>query len=372
SMATLDGGKISSGQFLAFLVLTRMLAALIEAPTISGTSAEHDAWIGIVLSTLLTIPWGFLLVHLGNMFPGMTIIEYSQVILGPWLGRLVGLVIIIFFLQQSAYAIRLSSAAYVTTIMPETPLLVFVAIITFLSANAARSGIEVLARASTVSFFVAMTMLIVLLILPLNIMDFGNLRPVMARGWQPVGEATLSSFAIYGELLVMTMLIPYLNRRRDAGPTVFYAILLSGFLFTWFTIAITAAFGPLMSTLIMPAFSLGRLVQFALLIERVEVVPLIGWTISVGVKQSLFMWAAMMGIAQWFNLVEVRALAYPVGALVAALSIWLFRGVFDASDFATIKRFGTLSILISVGIPLFLYIMAIVRRAIRQAVGKEG
>ena len=32
----------------------------------------------------------------------------------------------------------------------------------------------------------------------------------MARGWQPVQEATLLSFAIYGELLVMAMLVPYL------------------------------------------------------------------------------------------------------------------------------------------------------------------
>ena len=371
-MARLEGGKISSGQFLALLVLSRMLAALIDAPTLTVTSVEHDAWISIILSTLLAIPWGLILVRLSTMFPGMTIIEYSQVILGPWLGRIVGLVFIVFFLHQSAYSVRIASAAYVTTIMPETPIIVFVSILTYLSANAARSGIEVLARASTVSFFVTLVMLVLLLILPMNVMDFTNLLPIMARGWQPVPEGMLSSFAIYGELIVMTMLIPHLNRPQDAGRFVVYALLLTGFLFTWFTTAIAAVFGPIMSTLIMPAFSLGRLIQFALAIERVEVIPLVGWTISTGVKQSLFMWAAMLGIAQWFNLAELRALAYPVGALIAALSTWLFKSIFDAADFSSVKRFGILSILANIGLPVFLYTMAVVRRAVKQALGKEG
>lgn len=349
-----------------------MLAALIDAPTLSVTSVEHDAWISIILSTLLAVPWGLFLVHLSNLFPGKTIIEYSQVILGPWLGRIVGLVFILFFLQQSAYAVRVCGSAYVTTIMPETPILVFVIILTYLSANTARSGLEVLARASTVSFFVTLAMLVLLLILPMNVMDFGNLLPIMARGWQPIQEGMLSSFTIFGELLVMTMLIPYLGRPQDAGRFVVYALLLSGFLFTWFTIVIAAVFGPAMSSLIMPAFSLGRLIQFALFIERVEVIPLIGWTISAGVKQSLFLWAAMVGIAQWFNLTELRALAYPVGALVAAFSTWLFKGIFDASDYFHVKRFGTLGILICVGIPVFLYIMAMIRKVVRQTFGKEG
>ena len=80
-MATLEGGRISSRQFLALLVLTRLLAALIDAPTISGTSVEHDAWIAVIISTVMAVPWVLLLVHLSSMYPGMTIIQYSQVIL---------------------------------------------------------------------------------------------------------------------------------------------------------------------------------------------------------------------------------------------------------------------------------------------------
>ncbi len=370
-MTILEGGKIDSRQLLALLVLTRLLAALIDAPSISGTSIGHDAWLAIVLSTLLAIPWGLLIVRLSSMFPRMTIIQYSQTILGPWLGRLVGLLIILSFIQQSALTVRIGSSAYVTAISPETPLLVFIGIITFLSANAARSGLEVVARASSVTFVVTLVMLGLLLVLPLNTMDFANLLPVMARGWPPLQNATLFSFSVFGELLVVTMLTPYLNRPQEAGRFVVYAILLSGFFFTWLAIAVAAVFGPAMSSLIMPAFSLGRLIQFALIVERVEVIPLVAWTISTGTKQALFLWAAMLGIAQWFNLSEMRSLAYPVGALIAAFALWIFKNSVEKADFVSLGSFGTLGLVVSVGIPVLLYGVNSVRGVIRHAMGKE-
>lgn len=369
-MATLEGGRISSRQFLALLVLTRLLAALIDAPTISGTSVEHDAWIAVIISTVMAVPWVLLLVHLSSMYPGMTIIQYSQVILGPYLGRLVGLMFVVFFLQQSAYTVRIGANAYTTTIMPETPQWVFIGLLTFLSANAARSGIEVLARSSSVSFAISLVLLVLLLVLPFNVMDFGNLFPVMARGWQPVQEATLLSFAIYGELLVMVMLVPYLAEPREAGRYIIYTLLLSGLLFTLFTMVVALVFGPFVSALIMPALSLGRIIHYPLVLERLEVIPLIAWTLSAGVKQCLFLWAAMLGIAQLFELSDLQGLAYPVGALIGVLSEWFFSDVVDASDFMTVQRFGTISFFVTVATPLFLYAMTFVRRLIQRATGK--
>ena len=371
-MADLEGGRISSRQFLALLVLARLVAMLIDCPTISGTSVDNDAWIAIALSTLLALAWGLLVVRLSSMFPGMTIIEYSQVILGPWLGRIVGLMLIVFFLHQSAYTAHIGSAAYVSTIMPETPLWVFVVMLTFLCANSARNGLEVLARAGSVSFGITLVLLGLLLVFPLGLMDLGNLLPTMAQGWLPVQDAMLLSFAIFGELVVMTMMIPYMDRPQEAGKMVVYAFLLAGFLFTWFATVLAAVFGPIMSTLIMPAFSLGRVIRISSVAERLEVIPLVAWTLSAGVKQALFLWAAMLGIAQWFRLSELRVLAYPVGALVGALALWVFRSTIDLSSFSTLPRFGAISFLVTVATPLFLYMMALIRRMAERLLKRGG
>ena len=371
-MAVLEGGKISGKQFVALTVLTRILAALIEAPTISGTDAGHDVWIAVLISTILVLPWALILVHLAKMFPGKTIIEYSQDILGPWLGRLVGLVLIVYFIQQSAHAARVAADAYVTTIMPETPLIVFIATLTALSANCARCGLEVLARAADIVFPIVIFLLVLILVLPFNIVDFFNLLPIAAYGWGSIVEATFSSFAIFGELLVMTMLFPYLDEKKDTGRLAVTTVLVSGFLFTWFSIMIALVFGPVMESLILPAFSLSRAIELAFVVERVEVIPLVAWTLGAGVKQTVFLWAAMLAIAQLFNLSEMKSLAYPVGALVAAFGVWLFSTVFDALQFFTATKFGPLGILVCYAIPVVLYIGALIRQAVRPSRREEG
>ncbi|NLA59313.1 MAG: endospore germination permease [Firmicutes bacterium] len=371
-MAVLEGGKISGRQFIALTVLTRILAILLEAPTISGTDAGHDVWIAVLISTFLVLPWVFIWVHLAKMFPGRTIIQYSQEILGPWLGRLVGFIFIVFFLQQSAHAVRVAADAYVTTIMPETPLIVFILIMTFLSSNCARSGLEVLARAADIVFPLVLVLLVLILVLPINNVDLLNLLPVAAYGWGSIVEATFSSFAVFGELVVMTMLFPYLDEAKGAGGLAVRTVLLAGFLFTWFSIIVALVFGPAVGSLILPAFSLSRAIEFAFVVERVEVIPLVAWTLGAGVKQTVFLWASMLGIAQLFNLSEMKSLAYPVGALVASFAVWLFSTIFDALQFYTAAEFGPLGVLVCYVIPLILYVGALIRQALRPGKGEEG
>lgn len=361
-MAALERGKIDSTQLVILLTLTRLLAILIDAPTFSDTPIGHDAWLAIVISSLLAVIWILFLVHLGNMFPQMTIIQYSQEILGPWFGRLVGLLVVLFFLQESARAVRVCGGAYTIAVMPETPTMVFIGVITFLSANAVRNGLEVIARASSMVFAITLVLFALLIMLPINQMEFANLLPVLAGGWSTLLDAVMVSLSMYADLLIITMIMPYLSESEMAGKDAVRAILLSGFLMVALAVAVAVTFGPVMSSLNMPAFSLGRLVQFALIVERVEIIPLVAWTVGTGVKQSILLWAAMLGIAQLFNLSAMQQLAYPLGALVAALALWLYDNTIEKADFVGVKSFGVLSLLIGLGIPLLLYVVYKVRR----------
>ena len=116
------------------------------------------------------------------------------------------------------------------------------------------------------------------------------------------------------------MLFPYLNEPKKAGRLAVTTVLVSGFLFTWFSIMVALVFGPTMSSLVLPAFTLSRTIEFASILERVEVIPLVAWTLGAGVKQTVFLWASMLGIAQLCNLRDLKSLAYPVGALVAGFA----------------------------------------------------
>lgn len=360
-MQALEGGRIDAKHVLILLVLTRIVTMVITSPEISNTNVNQDAWIAGILGMLLAIPFALFLVHLGHMFPGMTIIEYSQVILGRWGGRVVGLIVIYFFIQQSANTARAFGDSFVIAVMPETPLLVFIIALVFLAGNTARNGLEVVARVGGPSLFVTLVLLGILFILPYNEMRFDNLLPVLARGLQPLWDAVILSVAFYGEFLVLTMVLPYLNRPKKVGRFTVYAIVLSGLMFTWLSIELAAVFGPTMASLVQPVFSLSRMINIAQFLERIEVISMGAWTLSTGVKLALFYWAAALGLAQWFNLSDYKPLVYPLGAIIVAFSILFYESTFDFAETFVAERFGVATILITVGIPLLLYTVARIR-----------
>ena len=70
---------------------------MVTLPTIAATFAKQDAWMTPVISSFPGIVVILLVTELGRRFPGMTIIEYLQVILGKWIGKVVGALYLFFY-----------------------------------------------------------------------------------------------------------------------------------------------------------------------------------------------------------------------------------------------------------------------------------
>lgn len=64
--------------------------AVVSLPSIAATYAKQDAWLTEIIATILGIIVILLVTELGRRFPGKTIIEYLQTILGIWIGKAVG------------------------------------------------------------------------------------------------------------------------------------------------------------------------------------------------------------------------------------------------------------------------------------------
>jgi len=89
---------------------------------------------------------GFLLSRLASLFGGETVIGFMENLGAPVLAKAVGLVFIFFSLQVAAVTIRDFGELMVTVFYPETPIVVFIALMAFLTVWAIYSGLEVIAR----------------------------------------------------------------------------------------------------------------------------------------------------------------------------------------------------------------------------------
>lgn len=85
--------------------------------TLPRTSAEKvktpDIWLTVILGGLIAMMAGVIIVKLSQQFPGKTFYQYSQEIVGKWVGRLISLLVVCYFLMMSGFHAR--SLAEVTS-----------------------------------------------------------------------------------------------------------------------------------------------------------------------------------------------------------------------------------------------------------------
>ncbi|HHW18502.1 MAG TPA: endospore germination permease [Firmicutes bacterium] len=361
-MNKVEGGKISGGQLMAMLVLARFVPVTIEYPLITGIKSPRDAWISAffasVLSLLVIIP----VTRLGLKFPDKSIIEYSQVLLGKYPGKVLGYLLVFYWISVAATVARSVGEAYTTAIMPETPILVFMLVMVFLSANAARNGLEVISRVAEINLYVMTFLGLIIIGLPYKLMRFENLLPIMADGLGPVIEATKVGVSFYSELTVLGMLVPYLKRPQDVTRYSIYAILIAGLTMTVFSISLVAVFGPTVSSFSLPAFSLGRVISIGQFLERIEVIPMGAWTITAAIKLALYVWASAVGLAQLSGLSRYQSLVYPLGAIAASLGMLFFES-FVSLELSFRTTWVFFSLVVAFGTTLVLYLLALMRKS---------
>ena len=93
----LEKGRISSRQFF-FLILTLILSvSLFNLPTIIISRAKQDVWIAMLIALGIDAVVAVVLYVLGRRYPNQTMFEYSEEILGRFLGKGVGLIFTVFF-----------------------------------------------------------------------------------------------------------------------------------------------------------------------------------------------------------------------------------------------------------------------------------
>lgn len=83
--------KISSRQELLLMLNFLLASAFIIIPSSAVAGARQDGWLALILATITGIGIAILYTAAGLRFPGQTIVQCAQSILGKIPGKLVGL-----------------------------------------------------------------------------------------------------------------------------------------------------------------------------------------------------------------------------------------------------------------------------------------
>ncbi len=323
-MKQLEKGRISSFQYMCMLLVVRITATSVTFPFMTDHESPTDAWIGAAIGIVVSLVLLELIVRFSLNFPNMTVIQYSQSVLGKFLGSIAALLLIGFWVFDAAVAGRAMGNAMVNAFMPETPVLVFIIVTAFLSANGARQGLEITARWSEL-VAVGVVMSALLLALPFQAMNFQNLLPILPYGIGPHLKRAAIIVAIFLRYSVVGMIVPYVHNRKEILRYTRIAVLISGAVLIAQSIVLVAVFGARATSSAVPTLQLVRQITIGEFFERIEIFPVTLWLLNNGVNMGLFIWASSLGLAQLFGLNRFEPLTYPIGGLVTLLSMLLFK-----------------------------------------------
>lgn len=351
---------ISNYQTMLLTLFSNIPTAVFYIPGLAITYVNQDAWIPIIIGTfMIALLVIYPLANLGMKYPGQTIVQYSENIMGKFLGKIFGFLLVNYFFLIHAWSLRAFSEVAVV-FLPETPILIVILILASLIAYAVYHGIEVIARCSEFIFPLGIFALGILFIASFEKIDFSNLLPVMESGILPILRATIFPMDFLSLCIPFGFITAFVTNRNDLNKIGFTAIGLTGMILTFYSIIIMSVLG--ISVLSISNYPLLSMAQYIKIpgFEKIELVIIPLWITWLFIRGTLSCFCAVYGLSQLLNLTDYRLFIIAESIFAVAYSIFQYDSFVEMSYI-----FGTANLLymsFQIGIPFTLWIVSLARR----------
>ncbi|MFZ3129850.1 MAG: endospore germination permease [Desulfosporosinus sp.] len=354
----LEEGRINGRQLFFIMFWTYMATAILNLPTIITRYAPRDGW---DMCILFFIPCAGLMVwissKLGSMFPEQTFVEYSDLVLGPWLGKFVSALLILWLFHTGVLVYNEVVGLFAVTMLPNTPVPALYILVSLAPAYAVYHGLEVIGRSADFLFFLILGTFLLIYLLLIPEFDFTELLPVFGDGIGNILRSSLTVIAYAGEFIIILFFYPYIRNNQKVAKILVSAIVAVGLGGALTTGSYTLIFGLECHILSLPYYLVSRYASMGRSIERMDPFFMITNFLGSYLKLSIFIYTIVLSLAQLFRMINYRKLIIPVVLALNIFAYYSFRSLMQAVDYLD-KIWPLYSLPIEIGIPLLLIIVA--------------
>lgn len=361
----LERGKIGDRQLMIIVTLYTIGDSILVLPTIVTAEAKQDAWIagliGVAVGPLLIV---FLYDALRKCYPNLTLIEYSEKILGKWFGKMVSILFLIYFFITAATYLREIGDFVATEFMPRTPMVAVITLFMLVILMASRLGLETLARSAEIFFPIVLFLIIVLILFLFQSIQMDNLKPMLEGGMKPIIRGTIPFVVLpFMEPVAILMILPYVSKSEKIRKRLFQGTLAAGVVLIVMTLLMILVLGTdFTSRHLYPTFELAKSVDIEGIL-KVEALLAFLWLITIFIRLSLFFYVTSLGLAQTLGLKEYRHLLFPLAMIIIIFTMNMAKNIVEYNQMIT-DIWPYYAMTFGFFIPLFMLIVARLRMAI--------
>lgn len=319
----MEKGKISALQ-MSLLIYPQILATgVLSLPGIAFQYAKRDMWLTPIWGSFSGFLVVFIVYQLHKRFPHDTLVQYSQKILGRFLGKAVGFFYLLFYLYIGGTTLRQYGDFLVGAFLPHTPLLLVMGSLALASTFAVRAGLEVLARLSDmlVPILFFLWFMIILLLLP--DLEVKNMLPIMEHGIMPSLQGAIAPMSWNALFFFISSLMPFLRERERGLKWGVFSVLLVMMTLVLTNLATLLLFGGITGGFVYPVMSATRYISLADFFENLQSLVMAIWIGGTFIKLGLVYYVTVLSTAQWLNLTDYKPITCPCGLLITLFGVWV-------------------------------------------------
>ncbi|WP_138495608.1 GerAB/ArcD/ProY family transporter [Paenibacillus pinistramenti] len=358
--------RISNQQLFWMIMMLNVGINLLIAISLVIQDGHQDAWMSSMISGLIGVAASYLGTRLALRHPGQTLVEFSGVILGKWLGKLILLpylfqwYIVIPLIMRDQYTFVHINVLFMTPVwMVVGPMLLVIVYAVY------HGGIEAIARCTQVWSPILLVILLITFGVTINNLDWKALFPVYAlTGAGPILKGSLVPAALLGESVNVMMLAAFVDKPgRGTQRAAVSGVLLAALFITIGILWVIMTFGwHIASKLKYPFFDMVKLVYLMEFIQNMDVFIMAVWLVSIFIKMSVYVFVASYGTAQWVGKTgKWRSFIWLPAVTTFILAMLIIRMNVPNRLVLNYLWVGTILPLNSFLIPLLLLIVSVIR-----------
>jgi spore germination protein len=368
---SIEGNVITHRQVTSIIASTLIGVGVLTLPRGASESLREAGWISTILGAVIAMVSIMIIAKLSLKFPRLSLVHYSQQILGSstknWVGKVFSFPVILiyagFFAIANVATARTFGEVVVTSVLRETPLEVI--IITMLLAALVLSWheVEVMARVNEILLPLILLPVLLIALFSFQTARFENMLPIFPVDWKTTALGALAaSFAFQG-YEVMTLFFGYVKDSSNMIRASLWGIGIPAFVYTMIVLSGILVFGSEeLQKLMWPTLELVKTTEVpGLILERLESAFLGVWVAAVFTTVGNLYYALVLMIRQYFRfqMVGQRWTAF----LILPLLFWLSLVPQNVIElFKVLRWIGYAGMTVTLGVPLILLIIAMFRK----------
>jgi len=341
--------KIAPRQVFILFFIMRTSIVISFLPVLTSAGAKEDAWIAAIIAFFPSAAIVYIIGRLVVAFPGKSIVQYSQDLLGGFLGRILSLFYLGLFLFIAGTDLRVYGEVIKTVFLPNTPISVIMGIMVLAAAMVVYAGVEPLGRVADIIFPLFLLMIAGTILFPIIHADFSNLQPVLAEGWSPIMVTSITPIAITAQYSALTMLVPSVNKPKKALGAALLSVFFASIVLVFVAVMVVSVMGAEeVARSAFPVFKMVRSTSVTEFLERVEALTIFAWGFGLFTSISVNLYCGSRGLSQLIGMKDNRPLILPMSVVWVAFAVQGYRSIFEVKQFFSPEVIGPFVLMVAV------------------------